>query len=143
MSKELTPKEKLFISEYLANGFNATKAAIRAGYSENSARQIGSENLSKPYIKQEIESVKKELLGDADNDIIENVKFWRSMRDDPETPEAARLKASEMLGKFRVMFTDKKEVEHSTINDKGEKVGIDYSKLSTEALKEIVNASKD
>jgi phage terminase small subunit len=49
-----TPKEERFISEYLKD-FNATQSAMRAGYSKTSARQIGSENLSKPYIKAEIQ----------------------------------------------------------------------------------------
>ena len=51
---DLTDKQRLFIAEYLID-LNATQAAIRAGYSEESARQIGTENLSKPYIAQEIE----------------------------------------------------------------------------------------
>jgi phage terminase small subunit len=50
----LTPKQKLFIREYLKD-FNATKAAIRAGYSEDSAPEIGCENLRKPNIKQAID----------------------------------------------------------------------------------------
>ena len=36
---------------------NATQAAIRAGYSKATARQIGSENLSKPAIAAEIEAL--------------------------------------------------------------------------------------
>lgn len=40
---------------------NATQAAIRAGYNENTARQIGAENLSKPYIKAEIDKRLKQL----------------------------------------------------------------------------------
>jgi len=46
----MTPKQKAFVAEYLANGFNATKAAISAGYSERSASSIGEENLRKPEI---------------------------------------------------------------------------------------------
>lgn len=46
---DLTEKQKLFCLEYLVD-FNATKAAIRAGYSEHSARSIASENLTKPDI---------------------------------------------------------------------------------------------
>ena len=52
--KGLTPIQRLFVHEYLVD-LNATQAAIRAGYSEDTARQIGSENLSKPYIKQAIQ----------------------------------------------------------------------------------------
>lgn len=48
--KKLTAKEKRFCEEYMID-FNATQAAIRAGYSEKTARQIGYENLTKPYIR--------------------------------------------------------------------------------------------
>jgi phage terminase small subunit len=50
---ELSDRQKLFCDEYTKD-LNATQAAIRAGYSEDSARQIGSENLSKPYLASEI-----------------------------------------------------------------------------------------
>lgn len=51
----LTPKQRKFIDAYFQNGMNATRAAITAGYSEKTARQMGSENLSKPDIKEAIE----------------------------------------------------------------------------------------
>ncbi|MFA5753528.1 MAG: terminase small subunit, partial [Bacteroidales bacterium] len=44
---KLTPKQKRFVDEYLID-LNATQAAIRAGYSERTARIIGAENLIKP-----------------------------------------------------------------------------------------------
>lgn len=50
----LTPKMQRFVEEYLVD-LNATQAAIRAGYSEKTARAIGSENLSKPVIQLAIE----------------------------------------------------------------------------------------
>ncbi len=55
MAGKLTNKQKTFINAYLANGFNATQAAIKAGYSEKTARQIGSENLTKPVIRAAID----------------------------------------------------------------------------------------
>jgi phage terminase small subunit len=48
-------RQRIFVDEYL-KCFNATKAAILAGYSENTARAIGSENLTKPDIKSEIDA---------------------------------------------------------------------------------------
>jgi phage terminase small subunit len=42
--------------EYLANGLNATKAAIAAGYSERCAQQQGSENLRKPVVRAFLEA---------------------------------------------------------------------------------------
>lgn len=51
---KMTAKQQLFCDEYLVD-LNATQAAIRAGYSKKTARAIGQENLTKPYIKQYIE----------------------------------------------------------------------------------------
>lgn len=50
---KLTPKQQLFVDEYLID-LNATQAAIRAGYSPDTAQEIGSQNLSKLIIKNEI-----------------------------------------------------------------------------------------
>lgn len=55
----MTNKQKTFIEEYLID-LNATQAAIRAGYSKNSAETIGFENLKKPKIANEIEKRMKE-----------------------------------------------------------------------------------
>lgn len=49
----LTARQEVFIVEYLKCR-NATEAARRAGYSQKTARQMGSENLSKPDILAEI-----------------------------------------------------------------------------------------
>lgn len=49
----MTRKEQLFAEHYLCT-FNATDAARKAGYSENTARQQGHENLTKPYIQDYI-----------------------------------------------------------------------------------------
>lgn len=57
---KLTPKQIRFVDEYLVD-FNATQAAIRAGYSEKNAYQIGSENLRKPQIQSEIARRQKDL----------------------------------------------------------------------------------
>jgi hypothetical protein len=51
--KKLTPKQERFVQEYLID-FNATQAAIRAGYSKNTAQEIGSQNLSKLMIQAKI-----------------------------------------------------------------------------------------
>jgi phage terminase small subunit len=45
----LTPKQMLFVREYLVD-LNATQAALRAGYSAKTAGKIGFENLQKPEI---------------------------------------------------------------------------------------------
>ena len=50
---KLTEKQKRFVDEYLID-LNATQAAIRAGYSVRTAKDIGCENLAKPNIQQKI-----------------------------------------------------------------------------------------
>lgn len=55
----LTAKQQRFVEEYLID-LNATQAAIRAGYSENTAYSIGNENLSKPEIADAIAKAKAE-----------------------------------------------------------------------------------
>lgn len=59
MAKKLTKKQQLFVDEYLID-LNATQAAIRAGYSVDTAREIGCENLAKPNIQQAIAKVMAE-----------------------------------------------------------------------------------
>lgn len=61
----LTNKQQLFIEHYLTC-LNAAEAARRAGYSVRSARQTGSENLSNPDIKAEIDARLKEAAMTAD-----------------------------------------------------------------------------
>lgn len=55
---ELTPKQRLFVAEYLKD-LNATQAAIRAGYSERTANKIGPELLGKTSIKQAIDAAQE------------------------------------------------------------------------------------
>lgn len=52
---KLTAKQQRFCDEYLID-LNATQAAIRAGYSEKNARNIASENLAKPNIREYIDN---------------------------------------------------------------------------------------
>ena len=60
MPGKLTDKMKRFCDEYLID-FNATQAAIRAGYSEKTAKVIGAENLSKPSIKEYLDKKRAKL----------------------------------------------------------------------------------
>jgi phage terminase small subunit len=50
----MTPKQTRFVEEYLVD-LNATQAAIRAGYSVNTAKEIGYENLTKPHIRAKVD----------------------------------------------------------------------------------------
>lgn len=52
----LTAKQERFCYEYPLD-FNATQAAIRAGYSKKTAQSIGAENLTKPLIQDKISAL--------------------------------------------------------------------------------------
>lgn len=130
---KLTAKQQRFCDEYLID-LNATQAAIRAGYSEKTARAIGAENLTKPDINAYIEKrmAEKEAALIADQDEV--LKYITSvMRGESKAEvvvvegcgdgysearkitkapdEKERLKAAEMLGKRYGLFKDKVEVE--------------------------------
>lgn len=65
----LTEKQKRFCDEYLVD-LNATQAAIRAGYSEKTAKQIAQQNLTKldiqEYIKKRMAEKEDALIAKQD-----------------------------------------------------------------------------
>lgn len=56
---KLTPKQQVFVDEYLID-LNATQAAIRAGYSEKTAEQMGYQLLQKTSVQSAIEQAMNE-----------------------------------------------------------------------------------
>lgn len=69
--KKLTTKQRLFVKEYIVD-MNATQAAIRSGYSKNTAGAIGHENLKKPEIAMAIVEAmtKREERVEIDSDYV-------------------------------------------------------------------------
>jgi phage terminase small subunit len=132
---QMTDKQKIFCDEYLID-LNATQAAIRAGYSKRTANRIGTENLSKPVIKEYIAARMAEkqskLIADQDEVlkyltsvlrgetqsevvVVENIGDFRSeartMQKAPDEKE--RLKAAELLGKRYSLFKENMDVKHT------------------------------
>jgi phage terminase small subunit len=73
---KLTAKQEMFCNEYLID-LNATQAAIRAKYPKKTARQMGTENLSKPVIQDRISQLQRQLQKDCDvtpADVINELK---------------------------------------------------------------------
>lgn len=104
----MTPKQQAFVREYLVD-LNATQAAIRAGYSERTAAQIGSENLEKPEIAGAIERAIKERsdrLSISQDDVIRGLQGEAGYRG-PGASHGARVSAWTQLGRHLGMFSDK------------------------------------
>lgn len=126
----LTDKQQRFCEEYLIS-LNGTQAAIKAGYSKNSARQIAEENLSKPDIKEFIEKRQSELsdkLNITQEWVLTRLKSIsdRCMQQEPvmvhngeEWVESGEFKfdssgankATELIGKHLGMFITKMELD--------------------------------
>lgn len=128
----LTPKQQRFVEEYLID-LNATQAAIRAGYSEKTAKVIAAQNLSKLNVQEAIEeaqSKRTERTEITQDYVLTNIQkvIERCMQvqqvdncltqtEDGELAQAfmfkeqGALKGLELLGKHLGMFKDK--VEHS------------------------------
>ena len=109
---KLTPKQLMFCKEYLID-LNATQACIRAGYSEKTANRIGTENLSKPVIRNEIDRLKaireKKVELTAEK-VLKDIERVRGKAEDTNQFNVS-LKASELQGKHLAMFTEKHQVD--------------------------------
>ena len=113
----LTPKQQRFVEEYLID-LNATQAAIRSGYSEKTAKEIGSENLTKPNIAKAIAEAQEKLSNKAQVTVEMVVQgLLNEAKDLSEgSTQSARVSAWAHLGKHLGMFKDK--IEH-TGKDRG------------------------
>ncbi|QHT63984.1 terminase small subunit [Paenibacillus lycopersici] len=135
---KLTEKQKQFADFYLETG-NATEAAVRAGYSEKTARVIGQENLLKPAIKTYIDAAiaekdeKRIAKQDEVLEFLTNVLRGQVKEQFPlgmgmgeqslvkkELDGKDRLRAAELLGKRYSMWVDKQQVEGQVVVFKGE-----------------------
>ena len=127
---KLTPKQQSFADYYLQTG-NATEAAIKAGYSEKTARITGCENLTKPNIVTYIEEKQKEIDAQRTADIVEVRVFWTETMRNPANRMKDRLKASELIARTSGAFLEKDEVNGTvtTLNP--------YENLTEKELKKL------
>ena len=111
MRTTLTDKQQRFINEY-PKDFNATQAAIRAGYSANSAGVIAHRLLKNPRVAREIEKRRGEIDEKTDVEVGEIVAALRGMAfgGKPAT-NSEQLKALDLLGRYKAMFTDRLRTE--------------------------------
>ena len=109
---DLTAKQKMFCKEYLID-LNATQACIRAGYSKKTARSLGCENLTKPYIQQEIQrlkAIREKKVGLTAEKVLKDIERVRAKAEGSEQFNVS-VKASELQGKHLAMFTEKHQVD--------------------------------
>ena len=112
---KLTEREMRFIDEWLINP-NGTQAAIKAGYSPDTAVSIASENLRKPHIVRVI----------ADRQLATRTKF--RIRHEDIVQETARLAFSDI--RTIASFSDERGVSF-----------FDSDELSDDAARAIAEVS--
>ncbi|MFO8008768.1 MAG: terminase small subunit [Candidatus Brocadiia bacterium] len=110
----MTRKQKRFAKEYLTD-FNATQAAIRAGYSPKGASVQGSRLLANAKVQAEIERLSKRKDEELD---LSNERILERLAEiafsDDETTRSS-LRALDLLCKTRGMYLRKSEAEHENV----------------------------
>jgi phage terminase small subunit len=160
--KKLTDKQERFCLEYVLD-FNATRAAIKSGYSEKTATSIGSENLFKPDIQERLQELQEktiEKLGLTKEGVIKDLFLAREIslgikphhvivkdgqgggvsvttsEELKKTDVNAFIKINDMLMKHLGMF--EKDNEQKKVE-----VSVDLGSLSTEELLQRAKASQE
>lgn len=149
----MTKKQMRFVEEYLID-LNATQAAIRAGYSPHTAKDIGCENLAKPNIAAAISQAMAERskrTGINQDRVLQELARigFAKITDvvDPETAkirsdasdddlaciQSIKIKPGEFGTEREVKLYDKK----SALVDLGKHLGLFKDRLELEADMEL------
>ena len=102
---DLTPRQAAFVREYLLDG-NGTQAAIRAGYSKNTANEQASRLLTKNNIQEKVAAGRAKIAEQVESS-AERIRrrLWEEADDFTEmASHSARIKALETLAKLDGLF---------------------------------------
>ena len=136
----LKPKQKEFVNQYPVD-FNATQAAIRAGYSPKSAFVQGSRLLSNDKVQAALaisQAKREEKTGVTAEWVLKSLESvaLRCMQEEPvldkrgnptgeyQFRDSGANKALELLGKNLKLFTDKLEI-NITLSESWKKASIE------------------
>jgi phage terminase small subunit len=109
---KLSSKQEEFCQQFLVD-LNATKSAVRSGYTETTAKANCGRMLADPKVKARIDELKAERIKrvqiEAD-DVIERLVRIAN-KSEEEGDWHATIRATELLGKHLAMFTDKSKIQ--------------------------------
>lgn len=116
----LTEQKKRFARNYIANGGNATQAALKAGYSKKSAYSQGQRLLKDVEIKQILEKEQKKNAEKFEYTIEQSFENLLKAQEvamkrinplgGPNPDLTNFLKAEELKGKLCGLYIEKKEI---------------------------------
>jgi phage terminase small subunit len=107
---KLTAKQAKFVAELVVQNGNQTQAAIAAGYSERSAQQIGSENMSKPVVAEAYLAFRRRIAErlEVSADRVTQQLMHAAERAAVEGDLGAEIRALSQLAKITGASTERK-----------------------------------
>lgn len=126
----LNEKQKRFCEEYIVD-LNASKAALRAGYSEKTAGSTGSENLKKPEIQSyisELQNKRAERVEVTQDEVLSELKNF-AFADITQTLLLTTEEVMNLPVEVRRMITKYKHTTRSFKNEDGQMVKEDVLEL--------------
>ena len=106
--KKLTPRQKRFCEEYVKD-YNGAQSAMRAGFSPKTSKEQAVRLLSNINLKGYINTLEVERANRAEIDEVEIIKDLKAIKNDIKKKDADRLKALELLSKFKGMDKTKQD----------------------------------
>ncbi len=97
----LNARREIFCTKY-ANGETATQAAILAGYSKKTARQIGSQLLKKPEIKACVAKIQSQTSTDARLTVQDHINDLKDVADDAKVANQHGARATAVKAQGQV-----------------------------------------
>lgn len=113
MLNALTPQQADFVHQFLVD-YNGTQAAIRAGYSKESATKLAYQLRRNPLVEKciqiETERRRKHLDVDVGWVLMKMIKTIERCESEEGSNPMAVLRGAELIGKYLNMFSDKLEL---------------------------------
>lgn len=141
MQQPLTVRQHRFVAEFAVCG-NGAEAARRAGYSARTARQIASENLSKPDIQAAIDSLRQqeaaklELRKDQIIAAIMDAISMAKMKAEPSAMIRGLVEIAKMLGYYE---PERVKID---LTDDAKRMAAKYAVMSDEELLAIMEGTE-
>lgn len=110
---KLTGQQKVFAQEYIRSGFDRLQAIKAAGYSEKNYASIACRLLKKSQIIAEIDRLFDQVEQKCTVEVEEIVRELRKIAFAPirgHIGQADRLRALDLLGRYKSMWTDRLEI---------------------------------
>lgn len=129
MEKKLTARQKMFCEYFVASG-NATQSAIKAGYSDNYARDRIHSLMKSVGVSRYIEELQKKIQSSRIMSAVERQEWLTELIKNQKAKDTDKLKAIDILNKMEGEYLEKVQVT-------GEINSNPFNNLTLEELKKL------